>query len=61
MHIAKAPRAIAPTKDLSNSLQSQRFERIVLKNCRHLKIKNADTPAERQERKENKIDTETEL
>ena len=41
-HIAKAPRAKAQSKALSKSLQSQRTEKIVLKNLLTLKkIKTA--------------------
>lgn len=51
-HIAKAPRANAPNKALSKSLQSQRPERNCLKKLPTLKkIKNADTRADRKERK----------
>ena len=51
-HIAKAPRANALTKALSKSLQSQRTER----NCFKIfadtkKIKNADTRADRKDKK----------
>jgi hypothetical protein len=60
-HIAKAPQANAAFKALSKSLQSQRTEKNCFKNLPTLKkIKNADTQADRNERKYNDNDSETE-
>ncbi len=52
-HIAKAPQANASTKALSKSLQYQRTERNCFKKFADTlkKIKNADTQADRKERK----------